>query len=39
MVATGGGAFLGLAPLAALAGLGVWIVVFLSRATRPSRRW
>ena len=29
MVATGGGAFLGLAPLAALAGLGVWIVVFV----------
>jgi acyl phosphate:glycerol-3-phosphate acyltransferase len=29
LVATGGGAFLGLAPLAALAGLGVWIVVFV----------
>ncbi len=29
VVATGGGAFLGLAPLAALAGLGVWIVVFV----------
>ena len=29
VVATGGGAFLGMAPLAALAGLAVWIVVFL----------
>jgi len=29
VVATGGGAFLGMAPLAALAGLGVWIVVFV----------
>ena len=29
VVATGGGAFLGLAPLAALAGLGVWILVFV----------
>jgi acyl phosphate:glycerol-3-phosphate acyltransferase len=30
VVATAGGAFLGLAPLAALAGLGVWIVVFVT---------
>jgi len=29
VVATGGGAFLGMAPLAALAGLAVWIVVFV----------
>jgi glycerol-3-phosphate acyltransferase PlsY len=29
MVATAGGAFLGMAPLAALVGLAVWIIVFV----------
>jgi glycerol-3-phosphate acyltransferase PlsY len=34
MVATAGGAFLGVAPLVGAAGAGVWLLVFGSRATR-----
>ena len=39
MVATTGGAFLGVAPLVGLVGLGVWLIVFFARAIRRSRRW
>ena len=37
MVATAGGAFLGVAPLVGLVGLGVWIVVFVATALRVGR--
>ncbi len=37
-VATAGGTILGVAPVVGLDRRGVWIVVFSSRATHPSRR-
>ena len=37
MVATAGGAFLALAPLAALCCVGVWLLVFLAHALRVGR--